>query len=220
MPQLTPCVKTDNGACLDGGGEGGMVGIRGGSVMRGTILLALAVLVMLLPPLSAAAGPEERSASLERLERHKAAELELWRSMETMSLRQGLLVSEEPSSYGAYTPREDNRFRRGDPIIIYAEPVGHTIREENGLYRISLTADYALLDGTGTLLAGQRDIGNWEMESRRPVMEFMIFFTYDFSDFPTGAYTLETVVNDAFSDRSLKIDTPIVIVGEPVSPSP
>jgi len=178
-------------------------------------------MVMVLPsPPAAAAGPEERPAALERLERHKAAELELWRTMETMSLRQGLLVSEEPSSYGAYTPREDNRFRRGDPIIIYAEPVGHTIREENGLYRISLTADYALLDGTGTLLAGQRDIGNWEMESRRPVMEFMIFFTYDFSDFPTGAYTLETVVNDAFSDRSLKIDTPIVIVGEPVSPSP
>ena len=198
-----------------------MVGNRGIYVMRGTILLALAALVMALTsPPAAAAGLEERPAALERLERHKAAELELWRTMETMSLRQGLLVSEEPSSYGAYTPREDNRFRRGDPIIIYAEPVGHTIREENGLYRISLTADYALLDGTGTLLAGQRDIGNWEMESRRPVMEFMIFFTYDFSDFPTGAYTLETVVNDAFSDRSLKIDTPIVIVGEPVSPSP
>lgn len=182
------------------------------------MLLALAALVMILPSLPAAAGPEEGAAALERLERHKAAELALWRTMETMSLRQGLLVSEEPSSYGAYKPREDNRFRRGEPIIIYAEPVGHTILEENGLYRIALTADYALLDGVGTLLAGQRDIGSWKMESHRPLLEFMLFFTYDFSDFPAGTYILETVVKDDFSDRSLKIDTPIVIVEEPVSP--
>jgi len=186
--------------------------------MRGTILAALAALALILPSPLAAAGPEEQSAALESLERHKAAELALWRTMETMSLRQGLLVSEEPASYGVYTPRESNRFLPGEPIIIYAEPVGHTIREEDGLYRIALTADYALLDGAGTLLAGQRDIGSWKMESRRPVLEFMLFFTYDFSDFPAGAYTLETVVKDAFSDRSLKIDTPIVIVGEPPPP--
>lgn len=185
--------------------------------MRGTILPALAALVVMLPSLPAAAGPEEPTV-LERLERHKAAELEIWRAMETMSLRQALLVSEEPASYGAYTPRESNRFRRGEPIIIYAEPVGHTIREEDGLYRIALTADYALLDKAGAVLAGQRDIGRWEMESRRPVLEFMLFFTYDFSDFPAGVYTLETVVQDAFSDRSLTIATPIVIAGEPMSP--
>jgi len=187
--------------------------------MRGTMLLALAGLVMILPaPHAAAAGGEERGTALERLESHKAAELALWRDMEGMSLRQALLVTEEPASYGAYTPRESNRFRQGEPIIVYAEPVGHTIREENGLYRIRLTADYALLDGAGTLLAGQRDIGSWEMESRRPVLEFMLFFTYDFSDFPAGAYTLETVVKDALSEGSLTIDTPIVIVEGPASP--
>jgi hypothetical protein len=219
MPQTGSSVKAAGGTRLDGRREGGKVEARGKQTMKRIAVLALAGLAMLLP---AVAGPAEggESPGLETYEEHKAAELKLWRQMETMALRQALLVEEEPSSFGTYTPREDNRYRPGEPVHIYAEPVGHTIREADGVYAISLALDFTLLDESGKILGGQRDFDRLEMESRRPVMEFMVSFTYDTEGLPAGSYSFETLIRDSFSDRTLNVQIPIVIVEQAGSPSP
>ena len=128
-----------------------------------------------------------------------------------MESRRVVLVSEEPTSFGSYLPKPDNRYRAGDPVLIYVEPMGYTISEEGGLYRFHLTADFTLVSGKGAILGGQRDFGRWEMTSRQPPTDFMMLFTYEFSGLVPGDYTIETLIKDANSDRTLTLNTPIVV---------
>jgi hypothetical protein len=161
--------------------------------------------------LSAAGSKAKAGRHLEAFEDLKAAEFELWQKMPAMKSRRVVLVTEEPAFFGSYLPKPDNRYRKGEPVLIYVEPVGYTISEEEGLYRFLLTADFTLVSGKGEILGGQRDFGRWEMTSRQPVTEFMMFFTYDFSGLSPGEYTIETLIKDANSERTLTLNTPIVV---------
>ncbi len=161
--------------------------------------------------LSSAGSKAAAGRHLEAFEDLKAAEFELWRQLPAMESRRVILVSEEPAFFGSYLPKPDNRYRTGEPVLIYVEPVGYTISEGEGLYRFLLTADFTLVSGKGEILGGQRDFGRWEMTSRQPVTEFMMFFTYDFSGLSPGDYTIETLIKDANSDRTLTLNTPIVV---------
>jgi len=158
-----------------------------------------------------ARGAVEEGRLLEAYEALQEAEYALWRSMEEMTLRMTVLVEEEPPFFGAYTPRGSNRYRPGEPILLYAEPVGYTIVEKDGLYSYSLKADVALLDPEGAVLGGRRDFGQWQFASRRPVTDFMMFFTYDFSGLAEGSYVIETIIRDQNSAKTVTVTTPIAI---------
>lgn len=175
---------------------------------------------LLFAGLVSAAGLKESARDLDALEQHKDAELALWRAMTDIYARRALLVTGEPLSFGVYTPRKDNRYLPGEPVHIYVEPVGHTIREEGGLYTVSLALDFTLMDESGKLLGGQRNYDRLEMKSRRPVMEFMAFFTYDTEGLAAGRYIFETLLRDSFADRNLKVAIPVVIVDQAGVPSP
>lgn len=152
--------------------------------------------------------------AFEAFEEIKRAELELWRTMPGMAARRAVLVEEEPAFFGSYTPKAGGAYRPGEPVYLYIEPVGYTIRESGEEYSFSLKADFTLVDGDGQILGGQRDFGRWEMSGRRPVTEFMMFFTFDFEGLPAGNYTIETLIMDTLSNRTLEVDLPITIVGE------
>jgi hypothetical protein len=159
-----------------------------------------------------AAETKMAPANLDALEGHKAAELDLWGRMGGMFARRVLLVDEEPVSYGVYTPRKDNRFLAGEPVRIYVEPVGHTIRKKEDLFLVSLSLDFTLVDESGKVLGGERGYDRLELKSRRPLMEFMTHFTYDTAGLPPGSYVFETLLRDSFSSRSLKVEVPVIIV--------
>jgi hypothetical protein len=84
--------------------------------------------------------------------------------------------------------------------------------EKNGIFSYSLTADVSLLDTSGAILGGQKDFGTWQFSSRRPVTEFMMYFTFDFSGLAAGDYVVETVIRDQNSAKSLAFSTPIAVV--------
>jgi hypothetical protein len=161
--------------------------------------------------LSSAGSKAAAGRHLEAFEDLKAAEFELWRKMTAMESRRTVLVAEEPAFFGSYLPKPDNRYRAGEPVLIYVEPVGYTIGEEDGRYHLLLTADFTLVSGQGAILGGQRDFGRWEMTSRQPPTDFMMFFTYEFSGLTPGDYTIETLIKDANSDRTLTLNTPITV---------
>jgi uncharacterized protein (DUF2141 family) len=50
------------------------------------------------------------------------------------------------------------------------------------------------------------------MSSRRPVTEFMMFFTFDFSGLTPGSYAIETIIKDSNSDKTINMTTPITVV--------
>ena len=112
------------------------------------------------------------------------------------------------------TPKAGGRYRTGEPVYLYLAPIGYTISESGEEFAFSLTADFTLVGGDGQILGGQRDFGRWEMRGRRPVTEFMMFFTFDFEGLPAGSYTIETLIRDSLSNRTLALSTPITIAGE------
>jgi hypothetical protein len=185
----------------------------------------MAVLAILLPVIAPASGrcdslaarldavrvKAEDGRTAEAFEELKRVELELWRLMTSLSARRLELIEEEPPPDGAYRPRVGNLFRKGEPVRIALEPVGYVLKEEDGLYRLLLTTDFTVVDDRGNIYGGQRDFGRWEAASRRPVTEFLMFFTYDLGGLAPGEYVIETVVRDAYSDRTLELATPVVI---------
>jgi hypothetical protein len=183
---------------------------------------ALALLLAVLAPVSgrcaslaarldAVKVKAETGRAAEAFEDLKAAELELWKGMTALSARKLVLIEEEPPPDGVYRPRAGNFFRRGEAVRIALEPVGYALKEEDGLYRLLLTTDFTVVDGQGNIYGGQREFGRWEAASRRPVTEFLMFFTYDLGELAPGEYVIETVVRDAYSDRTLELATPVVI---------
>ena len=184
------------------------------------LLLALAA-TLVTPPAAPAASVAEMLAEvqakadggelLEALEMLGAAEFALWKSMPSMALRRAVLVTGEPAFFGSYESRGDNRYRPDEPVLLYVEPAGYSILEDKGNYRFALTADFTLVDGGGQILGGQREFGRWEMSARRPVTDFMMYFTFDFTGLKAGSYNIETTVRDLNSDRVLEFVTPFVV---------
>ena len=48
----------------------------------------------------------------------------VWGQVPQIGFTQALLVSETAAGYGVYNPRPTNLYKKGEPIIIYAEPFG------------------------------------------------------------------------------------------------
>ena len=94
---------------------------------------------------------------------------------------------------------------------VACEPLGYTLREEDGLYRLALAADFTVVDGGGNIYGGQRDFGRWEASSHRPMTEYLMFFSFDLGDLAPGEYLIETTVRDGYSDRRTTLSIPVVI---------
>src|SRR5260221_10718945 len=63
------------------------------------------------------------SQSLDEINKREQAVVEAWEKT-PLTIQRALFVAEEPKAYGIYTPRSSSRFKAGEPIIVYAEPIG------------------------------------------------------------------------------------------------
>src|SRR5688500_9358893 len=61
-----------------------------------------------------------------------------------LSLRKVQFSAERPKGFGIYKKRADSVFRRGEPLIVYAEPVGMGWRMEDGLNNALLATDFEI----------------------------------------------------------------------------
>ncbi|WP_299480563.1 hypothetical protein [uncultured Roseibium sp.] len=96
------------------------------------------------------------------------------------------------TAYGQYTPRSDSVFQDDDVLSIYAEPVGYSFTQSDGLYAFELTASYRLLNASGQVLAEQDDFAVFSGQGRSKQRELAAALSFQFSGLPAGAYTLET----------------------------
>ena len=126
---------------------------------------------------------------------------EVWKAA-PMTVRKALFTASEPRGFGVYDIKEGTTFKRSDPIIIYAEPVGYGFGRDGELYVIDLGLDFAIKSRDGKILARQENFGSLALRSRVPNKEFMAKLTYDFSGLPAGDYEVTTNIKDKNSDKS------------------
>lgn len=113
--------------------------------------------------------------------------------------------------YGQYTPRGSTSFSAGEPLTIYAEPVGYGFSASEAGYSYSLQASFRLLNTTGQVLAAQDGFADFSGTTRSAKRELPASLSFRFSGLPAGDYTLETTFTDKIGDKSGTISLPFTI---------
>jgi hypothetical protein len=128
-----------------------------------------------------------------------------------LTMRRALWVTETPSGFGAYKPRENNVFAPGAAMIAYAEPIGFGWRQSGGLWTMNLVVDLLIKSKDGAELLRKAEFQKVELASRVRNREFMTHLTYTFTGIPPGEYVVDTTLHDTVSGKSGTFSLPFVI---------
>lgn len=152
--------------------------------------------------------------ALESAERLVAA---VWQAA-PLGFTAALLVAAPPAGYGLYEPRPPVPFAPGEPIRIYAEPVGYAHGREGELFEIAFDVDLAILDASRRRIATIPGIQTMRVLSRRPNREFPAAITYDWAGAGPGTYVLVTTLRDRHSGKAGSFELTVEIA--PPAPAP
>ncbi|WP_127520295.1 hypothetical protein [Mesorhizobium sp. Z1-4] len=130
-----------------------------------------------------------------------------------LTFRTSLFADSKPQGFGIYVERAHNEYAPGEPIIVYAEPVGYGWHESpDGTYTFGFNVDFLLKDDEGRIVAGQENFQQLELNSRFRNREFMLVLTLTVDGAPAGSYTIEYRVRDVASDKEGTIALPFHVV--------
>jgi hypothetical protein len=116
--------------------------------------------------------------------------------------RKTVFVASDPAGFGIYDLHEGSTFKRSEPLILYAEPVGYGYRKDGELNVIDLSLDFEVKAKDGRPIGGQKAFANPQLRSRVQNHEFFVKVTYDFSKVPAGEYEVKTTVNDQTTGKA------------------
>ncbi len=126
-------------------------------------------------------------------------------------LRRVQFITEPPQGMGIYQPRASNVFRPGEPLIVYAEPVGLAWKTEGAINRAQVATDFAVRTSDGKILGGQREFGKFEFNSREHNHDIMTHLTITINGAPPASYVLMTTYRDLVSGKSATLELPFEI---------
>lgn len=180
------------------------------------LILALAALPLQAGPVAdAAAGIEARLAA-EDYDTALAGARDLlgqiWEQTPAIGFSQSILVSESATGYGIYNARPNDIYKKGEPILLYAEPYGFGYGSPGeGLHSIGFIVDLQVLDASGAELANVPGVTQLDLNSRYMNREFQANITYSLDGIEAGKYTLVTTLRDKNSAKVGSFQTAIEI---------
>jgi hypothetical protein len=158
--------------------------------------------------------PATAETSLTSYDAVREALVAVWDEL-PLSVRNATLVTGTPKGFGQYERRASKSFKPDEPVTVYAELYGYGVADKaSGGYIRDLSADLALVDGTGAVRANQ--IGFWsssETFEHRP-LEMNLSFSATLSAFPPGDYLLRFTVHDKAFGKQVSFDVPITITAK------
>lgn len=129
----------------------------------------------------------------------------------TLQVR-NLTFVESVDGYGVYERRQQNEFRPGDPVILYAEVENFRSDSSQEGYRTALSTSYEVVDSNGQRVDGQQfpDVEDICQNQRRDFhMQYGV-------SLPTriypGDYQLRLTITDQLSHKIGQASVPFVIV--------
>ncbi|MTI18601.1 hypothetical protein E1162_15255 [Rhodobacteraceae bacterium RKSG542] len=117
-------------------------------------------------------------------------------SAQDLSFTTAAFVTTPARSYGVYEPKATASFQQGEPLIVYAEPVGYDFAQKDGEYLIDLSVGFELRNMTGQILAAEESFAQIDHASRAMVREFQTSLRLDLQGIPEGDYLLKVSVKD------------------------
>jgi hypothetical protein len=128
-----------------------------------------------------------------------------------LKINKALLVASDPQGFGIYDLRDNNRYKSGEPIVLYAEPSGFAYGRDGELYLINMALDFEIKGSNGETLASQQNFSKWELRSRVPNKEFMGKITYNLTGIQPGDYVLQTTIRDLNSEKTVSFPAKFTI---------
>ncbi|MDR5859679.1 hypothetical protein FZZ93_10440 [Halomonas eurihalina] len=169
---------------------------------------AIAVISSLL----ALTAPLGVAQTLDDIEAAEAKVYEAWEKT-PLTVRKAILVAEAAQGFGMYKKRSTNTFESGEPILIYAEPVGYAWEKKNGdIYNTNLRMDVNIIFPDPNEVYTKKDIMKKEVSSRSRGRELMLNIKLDFDGLPSGDYVAEIILYDETSDERTSFKQPFTIL--------
>jgi len=128
-----------------------------------------------------------------------------------LALRRVQFIAERPKGFGIYKPRANNVFKPGEPLIIYAEPIGMGWKAADGVNRALVAADFEIRTPDGKILGGQKNFGRFEFNSHDQNQEIMTHLTIRLSGAPAGDYIFAATYRDQINGKSANLTLPFEI---------
>jgi len=141
------------------------------------------------------------------------AQEEIWRRS-PLGVRNVAFVTDQPENFGTYQPRDGENFKAPEPLILYCEPIGFTQAKTGETYRYSIIGAFDILDSTGRVLGGQKNLGPYEQGGYRTFStETMLVMTIGIQGLAAGSYVMRVTLTDNLDQtKSVQLDKPFNIV--------
>jgi hypothetical protein len=144
----------------------------------------------------------------------------LWAALEEIWLQAPLgvrnvaFVTDQPENFGTYQPKDGEDFKAPEPLILYCEPIGFTQVKTDGTYKYSIIGAFDILDSTGRVPGGQKNLGPYEQTGYRTFStETMLVMTIGIQGLPAGSYVMRVTLTDNLDQaKSVQLDKPFNIV--------
>lgn len=171
------------------------------------MLRALTLLSIALSLTAQGAGAQ----SLEDLARREAALIEAWEKL-PLTVRRAVFVAERPTGFGMYAQRRDSVFKPGEPLVIYAEPVGYGWKDAgNGQFDFGLDTGFVIKRRSGEVLGGNQNFGKLAWVSHVRNREVMVNLTLNVTGLPPGDYVVEFQLRDITGSKTASFELPFQI---------
>ena len=150
--------------------------------------------------------------SLEEIDKRQAALIEAWEKT-PLTIRRALFIKGEPRGFGLYEERGSKEFKKGEKIVVYAEPVGFGWKDAGkGMFELGFVVDFHIKSRAGEVLAEKENFMRIATESHTRNLEFMVVLTLNMSSAPAGDYVVEYKLHDIASDKTAVFEMPFKVI--------
>ena len=110
--------------------------------------------------------------------------------------------------YGRYQDRENDIFKPGEPLKIYAEIAGYVYGNNDGIRDMNIMLDFVLQDGDGNQLAAQDNFLNLKLVSLYENRETNLSINVELPEMAPGRYIGVYKFRDLNSDKHTSMIMP------------
>ncbi|MCT8267072.1 hypothetical protein NYQ83_07280 [Afifella sp. JA880] len=156
---------------------------------------------------AAALEKGETVAALDLLE--EASDI-VWREG-PLAFRKALAVS-SAEGFGDYVPRPDDRYRPGETMRVYAEPVAFSYVPQDGAYRVALDVDLTISNLTGQVIAEGSKVFAVKTTVKAPKRDFNVVLSCPVPTLQPGNYRAEFTFHDTEKAKTAGFSIPLEII--------
>ena len=132
---------------------------------------------------------------------------------QAVAFTKALFVVAKAAGYGRYLPRASSRFAPGEPLVVYAEPVGFAHKRRGRYFYVTLDVDIEIRNETGQILLSEEGFARIDQGARSQIREFQTSLEFTVEGLPTGAHLLVIEMRDRNSARKGQVVLPFEITG-------